>query len=41
MGQGAVDVVRMDGGSTAAGGGKPGGLGEEVEGAGVALAGLG
>ena len=39
LAQGAVDVIRMDGGGGTAGGGKPGGLGQEVERARVALAG--
>lgn len=41
MAQGAMDVIGMDGGGSAAGGGEPGGLGQKVEGAGVALAGFG
>ena len=36
LAKGAVDVIRMDGGGTTPGGTEPGGLGQEVEGAGVA-----
>jgi len=41
LAKGAVDVIRMDGGGTTPGGTEPGGLGQEVEGAWIALTGLG
>ena len=41
LAKGAVDMIRMDGGGTTAGGTEPGGLGQEVESAWGALAGFG
>ena len=41
LAKGSVDVVRMDGGGTTPGGTEPGGLGQKVESARVALTGLG
>src|SRR5690606_8006913 len=41
LAQGGVDVVGFDGERVLAGGGKPGGLGQEAEGARVAFAGFG